>query len=82
MIVFLWDAGNAHGVTDDESRARQAAGACLISGQATTARVERAVTVLGICTLTTCYQRTGDGWSARRRDGRITRWQKFDPAAS
>jgi hypothetical protein len=76
VIVWLWDAPGpdrtGRGITDDGARARHAAEGCIRSGQATAARVERAVTVLGIHTLATGYQRTGDGWSARQHDGQIT----------
>ena len=88
MTVWLWDAyGPARtglGVTDDEVRARLAAEACLRSGGADTARVEHALLISGICVLTPGYRRTGRGWMARRRDGRVT-WTPFcapDPAAS
>jgi hypothetical protein len=77
VIVWLWDAAGPHraerGITDDSTAARQAAEACIRSGHATAARVERAVTMLGIHTLTTGYQRTGQGWSAQHGDGQITK---------
>jgi hypothetical protein len=76
MIVWLWAAcGPARrglGVTDDETRARQAVEAILNSGDASSARVEMAAAHLGIRTLTSGYEPTGHGWTARRRDGRIT----------
>lgn len=34
MIVWLWDAGSGRGVTDDQTRARQAAEALLRGGRA------------------------------------------------
>jgi hypothetical protein len=78
MIVWLWDAAGPHragrGVTDNDTSARLAAEACIRSGDATAARVERAVTVLGVPTLSAGYQRTGHGWAARPRDGQIT-WE-------
>jgi hypothetical protein len=80
VIVWLWDTSgpsrNERGITDNQARAQQAAEARLHSGEASAARVERAVTILGIHTLTTGYQRTGDGWSAQHHDGRIT-WTPF-----
>lgn len=80
MIVWLWDACGPHrtrrGITDDGARARQAAEACIRSGQATAARVEQAVSFLGVHTIATGYQRTGLGWSAHNHDGRIT-WEPF-----
>jgi len=76
VIVWLWDAAgparSGRGITDDDGRARQAAEACIRSGHATAAQVERAVTVLEVRTLTADYQRTGDGWSAQHREGQIT----------
>ena len=84
MIVFLWDAcepGRFHGVTDDETRARQAAEARLLDGRASTAQVEMAHAVLGITTLTSGYRRTGNGWQAQRGGARsgIT-WEPFAAA--
>jgi hypothetical protein len=74
VIVWLWDAGSAHGVSDDESRAILAAeGAMLAVGPATvTAVVERAFLVPGIESLTSNYLRAGDGWSGTCREGLIT----------
>jgi hypothetical protein len=76
MIVYLWDADGpavcAQGVTDDEARAREAAEAYLVSGQANVARVEKAHLVTGISALNPGYTRIGRGWTARPcRDGRI-----------
>ena len=80
MTVWLWDACGSDrrglGVTDDETTARLAAEACLRSGGADTARVERALLMSGARGLTPGYQRTGRGWTARRRDGRVT-WTPF-----
>jgi hypothetical protein len=74
VIVWLWDAGSAHGVSDDESRAIQAAeGAMRAIGPATvTAVVERAFLVSGIESLTSKYLRAGDGWSGTWRKGTVT----------
>ena len=75
VIVWLWDssgpARNGRGVSDDEMRARQAAEACITSG-ADVARVEKAVTELGIRTLTSGYQRTREEWLASHCNGRVT----------
>lgn len=79
MIVWLWDAcepGQFRGVTDDETRAREAAEACLTSGQANAARVEKAFAVFGITTLADSYRRAGEGWRADRRNGRVA-WVPF-----
>jgi len=77
VIVWLWDAAGpartARGVTDDEATARRAAERCLRSGQARSAAVEKAHAVLGVRSLTSGYERTGDGWTAEcRHDGRIS----------
>jgi hypothetical protein len=85
MILWVWDAcgpGHCGGVTDNDARARQAAEACITSGQASTAKVEGARLAIGPA-LTSVYARTGHGWTARRRDNRIT-WTPFtaDLAAS
>jgi hypothetical protein len=78
MIVYLWDAAGsaftALGVTDDQSRARQAAEACIRDGQAASARVEQAQLVSGIRALNPGYARLGQGWTAQPgRNGRV-RW--------
>ena len=84
MIVWLWDVDGSeragHGVTDDEQRARQAAEACLRTGQATGAQVELAQLVNGFTALTVYYQRTGDGWTARRSAGQII-WAPLQAAS-
>ena len=49
------------------------------SGQANVARVESAHAELGICTLTSGYRRTGQGWRGRCGDTGI-RWEPFAPA--
>lgn len=77
MIVWLWDAPGpartARGVTDDEATARRAAETCLRSGQARSAAVEKAHAVLGVRSLTSGYERTGDGWTAKcRQDSQIS----------
>jgi hypothetical protein len=59
--VWLWDAGTRRGVTDDETRALQAAEALIRSGQAASARVEKAHLVTGIRALESGYTRTGHG---------------------
>ena len=75
MIVWLWDAGSAHGVTDDESRARNTVTAFMQSNQADSARVESATLATGVLTLATVYRRTGMGWSARREGNGYIRWE-------
>ncbi len=74
MTVWLWEAGARRGVSDDLSRAREAASASLREGRASSARVEQARLMLGGGWLTSGYQRTGEGWLGQpRRDGEI-RW--------
>lgn len=81
MIVFLWDACGSsrfYGVSDDESRARQAAESCIGRGAAGSARVEVVQLVTGFAALTSHYKRTGRGWTAQRhrQDGVVT-WTPF-----
>ena len=84
MIVYLWDAhGPAcrrRGVSGSLGRALEAAGACLVAGGASSARVE--VAWLGTCarTLQPCYERTGQAWQARRSGRGAIRWEQT-PAA-
>jgi hypothetical protein len=84
MIVWLWDSSGpdraGRGVTDDEGLARRAAEACLRAGQATGARVELAHVVTGFSGLTSGYQRTGQGWTARQSAGRVT-WVRLRAAS-
>jgi hypothetical protein len=73
MMVWLWEAGNGRGVSDDMSRAREAASACLRGSGAGSARVERALLMLGGDWLTFGYHRTGVGWLAQpRQDGQVS----------
>jgi hypothetical protein len=74
MIVWLWDAGSAHGMTDDESRAQEATTAFMNGTGTDNARVERALLVTGVRTLTLGYLRTGAGWLAQRRGDDRIRW--------
>lgn len=75
MILWLWDAGSAHGVTDDESRARKNVTTLMQSNAANCARVESATLVTGVRTLTMIYRRTGNGWLARRDGSGQIRWE-------
>jgi len=78
VIVWLWDAGNAHGVTDDESRARKTVTTFMQNNEADSARVESATLVTGVRTLSTVYRRTGMGWSASRDGNGCIRWETVD----
>jgi hypothetical protein len=78
----LWDADGVRGVTDDAERARQAAEACIRRGQATTARVEKALALPGTYTLIFDYHRTGIGWVTQRSgDGRVL-WARIQELAA
>lgn len=83
MIVYLWDAPgpgrSAGGVCGDETRAREAAEACLRSGWATSARVDAALLATSARTLQPLYERTGTAWQARPVDGEL-RWDPAPPA--
>ena len=82
MIVWLWDSsgptGDASGVTDDETQARHAAEAYMHVTNASTARMERAHLRIGIHALTAGYERTGKGWTARKRNDGLITWISFD----
>jgi hypothetical protein len=83
MMLWLWDAygpaRSGHGVTDNQARAFAIAEAYLRSGGASVAKVEGARMVLGVRTLTSGYERTGERWQGRCGDSGI-RWEQFAPA--
>lgn len=83
MIAWLWDAfgpaRSGRGITDDRARALEAAESYLRSGQANIAKVEGARLVPGTHTLTTGYERTGEGWCGRRGESAV-RWEAFTSA--
>ena len=77
MDAWLWDAWDgpvrsALGVTSSEAGARDAAAECITSGQASAARVEKALYVLGTPALSHDFQRTGEGCVSRLSDSGIT----------
>lgn len=83
LDVWLWEAsapGECRGITGAEARARNAAEACLRSGQASTVRVEQACLVMN-GSMESEYQRTGAGWSARLSNGKVT-WRSLAAAKS
>jgi hypothetical protein len=82
IIVWLWDAGSAHGISDDDARAREAAEGLIRDGRARSARVERACVVAGIQSLYTGYTRLGRGWTARPRRGGTVRWVALEDEPS
>lgn len=83
MIVWLWDAAgptvSGRGVTDNETRAREAAATYIRSGMASSARVEMAVANIGIHTLTSGYERIGKGWTVQRYNNGQIGWARFPP---
>ena len=80
MTVWLWETGSEREVSDDLSRACEAAEACLRRGQAGPARLERALLLVGGDWLTSGYHRTGEGWLAQpRRDGEVS-WVPLEGA--
>lgn len=83
LEFWLWEAsatGECRGITDAEARARNAAEACLRSGQASTVRVEQACLVMN-GSMDSEYQRTGVGWSAWLSNGKVT-WRSLAPGKS
>jgi hypothetical protein len=74
VMVWLWDAGSAHGISDDPARARKAAEGFLCAGRASSALVERAHLVTGIQSPYSGYERLGRGWVAVPLGGGPVRW--------
>ncbi len=83
--MYLWTAPGrdtvafrrASGVSDDQSRARQAAELLLRTGQAATAYIECAYTAMTAATLNSCYVRTGAGWWAQLGQAGHVVWTPF-----
>jgi hypothetical protein len=83
--MYLWTARGpdaatfrkASGVSDDQSRARQAAELLLRTGEAATAYVECAYTAMTAATLNSCYVRTGAGWWAQLSQAGQVVWTPF-----
>jgi hypothetical protein len=90
VIMYLWTAPGrdtaafrgASGVSDDQSRARQAAELLLRTGQAATAYVECAYTAMTAATLNSCYVRTGAGWWAQVSQAGQVVWTPFTAAGA
>ncbi len=72
-------ARTGRGVTDDRAQALQIAETYLRSGQASAASVEQSRLDLGMRTLTSGYQRTGQGWRGRRVGSGVC-WEPIVPA--
>lgn len=89
VIMYLWTAPGhdtaafrrASGVSDDQSRARQAAELLLRTGQAATAYIECAYTAMAAATLNSCYVRTGVGWWAQLSQAGQVVWTPFTASA-
>lgn len=86
MIVFLWSAGTAAGVTDSPRKARRHAAGWMRQQKAVTARVEPAHFMSGTDTLDADYISGGLHWAGRRHpSGRVTwrlRPERAAPAAT
>ena len=77
MIVFLWSAGTASGVTDSQRTARRHAATWMRSQQADAALIEQAHFIPGIESLDTGYERASRDphWAGRRHPGGRISWQ-------
>jgi hypothetical protein len=70
VIVYLWRAGSAEGVTDDPVKARALAARFMLAGGATEAAVETAHYDGGSTSLDAGYAlAAGLRWTAHRQDG-------------
>jgi hypothetical protein len=71
LTVYLWDAGTWCGVTGSlEDAQERAAGRIGEGGQG---RIEAVWLVVGVISQASCYERTGQAWTARRRaDGTVS----------
>lgn len=78
MMVWLWEAGKACGVSDDDVKARDAAEAFMHAGQASSLRVEGARLLTGANSLYTGYMRLGRGWTGVARQGGPVRWRPLE----
>jgi hypothetical protein len=75
VIVWLWRAGSAEGVTDDEVKARTAAASFMRSNRVNTAVVEMAYFDDGVKSLSSGYV-SADAWRwvARLHPGSRVSW--------
>ncbi len=72
MKVYLWVAGSAEGVTDDDGRARSLAAGSMLENGAPDAVVEPAVFDDATKSLEAGYVRTaGLRWTAHRQGGHV-----------
>jgi hypothetical protein len=70
MRLWLWDAGNYHGVTNDEDRALECAEHWMNDDGI--ARVELAILATSFHRLTAEHIRTGIGWTGHRAADTVT----------
>jgi hypothetical protein len=70
MRLWLWDAGNYHGVTNDEDCALECAEHWM--GDGDVARVELAILITSFRRLSFEHCRTGTGWIGIRAGGTVT----------
>ena len=76
MIVWLWVARSAVGVTDDHKKARRAAVFFMRSAGADAAVVEQAYFISGTRSLQAGYEGAGAArWVARRHPGGRISWR-------
>jgi hypothetical protein len=81
VIVFLWQAGTAEGVTDDREKAQKQAAFFMGRAGASTAVVEQARFTGGNRSLGSGYQLAqGLYWVARRHPGGQVSWEPRWPA--
>jgi hypothetical protein len=82
MMVYLWEAGAATGVADDDAVARRRAEAAMMTNGARTAVVETAYTG-GPLSLDGTYMRWGGlRWTACRAGGAVAWTRRREPAGS
>lgn len=76
VIVYLWSAGTARGVTDTRRKARRHAACWMRSQNADTAMVEQAHFISGIESMEVGYARTARDpyWIGQRHPGGRVSW--------
>ena len=70
VTVYLWDAGTWCGVSGTLEDAQQH----VADRMRDEGRIEAAWVVLGVFSLSRCYERTGQAWTAYRRPGGTVFW--------
>ena len=82
MMVYLWEAGTATGVADDDAVARRRAEAAMLENGARTAVVDTAFTG-GPLSLDGTYMRWGGlRWTASRTGSAVAWSHRWEPADS